>query len=77
MKVDTTYYERCAEEYGNPCEKFCPANVYVVEREETTGKFQKLRIDFSNRVHWSPSSRLPPCAPGRDQEGQVAGDWVN
>jgi len=51
LKVDTSYCERCAEEYGNPCEKFCPASVYVVERDESTGKFQKLRIDFSNCVH--------------------------
>ena len=51
LKVDTSYCERCAEEYGNPCEKFCPANVYVIERDETSGKFQKLRIDFSNCVH--------------------------
>jgi electron-transferring-flavoprotein dehydrogenase len=51
LKVDTSYCQRCAEEYGNPCEKFCPANVYVVERDETTGKFQRLRIDFSNCVH--------------------------
>ncbi len=51
LKVDTSYCARCAEEYGNPCEKFCPANVYVVERDEQTGAFQKLRIDFSNCVH--------------------------
>lgn len=51
LKVDTSFCERCAEEYGNPCEKFCPANVYVIERDEQTGKFGKLRIDFSNCVH--------------------------
>ncbi len=51
LKVDTSHCLRCAEEYGNPCEKFCPANVYVVERDEQTGKFQRLRIDFSNCVH--------------------------
>lgn len=51
LHVDTSHCERCAEEFGNPCEKFCPANVYVVERDEATGKFQKLRIDFSNCVH--------------------------
>jgi electron-transferring-flavoprotein dehydrogenase len=51
LQVDTSHCERCAEEYGNPCEKFCPANVYVVERDEATGKFQRLRIDFSNCVH--------------------------
>ena len=51
LKVDTSYCERCAGEYGNPCERFCPASVYVVERDEATGEFQKLRIDFSNCVH--------------------------
>jgi electron-transferring-flavoprotein dehydrogenase len=51
LKVDTSHCQRCAEEYGNPCERFCPANVYVVERDEATGKFQRLRIDFSNCVH--------------------------
>jgi len=51
LKVDTSYCARCAEEYGNPCEKFCPADVYAVERDEATGKFQRLRIDFSNCVH--------------------------
>jgi electron-transferring-flavoprotein dehydrogenase len=51
LKVDTSHCARCAEEYGNPCEKFCPANVYVIERDEATGQFQKLRIDFSNCVH--------------------------
>ena len=51
LKVDTSHCAKCAEEYGNPCEKFCPANVYVVERDEATGKFLKLRIDFSNCVH--------------------------
>jgi electron-transferring-flavoprotein dehydrogenase len=51
LKVDTSHCQRCAEEFGNPCEKFCPANVYVIERDEQTGKFQRLRIDFSNCVH--------------------------
>ncbi len=51
LKVDTSYCPRCAEEYGSPCEKFCPANVYVPERDEATGKFLRLRIDFSNCVH--------------------------
>ena len=41
---------KCAEEYGNPCERFCPAQVYNMETDEHTGK-RKLRIDFSNCVH--------------------------
>jgi electron-transferring-flavoprotein dehydrogenase len=51
LHVDTSHCVACAHDYGNPCEKFCPANVYVVERDESTGAFQKLRIDFSNCVH--------------------------
>ncbi|MGA2450457.1 MAG: electron transfer flavoprotein-ubiquinone oxidoreductase [Polyangiaceae bacterium] len=62
LKVDTSYCERCTEEYGNPCEKFCPANVYVVERDEVTGKFQKLRIDFSNCVHCKTCDIKDPYA---------------
>lgn len=41
---------KCTEEYGNPCERFCPAQVYNMETNEETGARQ-LRIDFSNCVH--------------------------
>ena len=41
---------KCTEEYGNPCERFCPAQVYNMETNEATGARQ-LRIDFSNCVH--------------------------
>lgn len=40
----------CAEEYGNPCTRFCPAQVYNMEENEKTGR-KELRIDFSNCVH--------------------------
>jgi electron-transferring-flavoprotein dehydrogenase len=39
---------RCAEEYGNPCQRFCPAAVY--EMEERNGR-RELKINFSNCVH--------------------------
>ena len=40
---------KCAEEYGNPCEKFCPAGVYeIIGREE--GK-PKLQINAANCIH--------------------------
>ncbi|MGH9949457.1 MAG: 4Fe-4S dicluster domain-containing protein [Pyrinomonadaceae bacterium] len=39
---------RCAEEYGNPCERFCPAAVY--EMEERDGR-RELKVNFSNCVH--------------------------
>lgn len=41
---------RCKEEYGNPCQHFCPANVYEMEKDEETGGV-KLRINASNCVH--------------------------
>ena len=41
---------RCAEEYGNPCEKFCPAAVYEMELDEKSGR-RELKVNFSNCVH--------------------------
>ncbi|MFH1480263.1 MAG: electron transfer flavoprotein-ubiquinone oxidoreductase [Pseudomonadota bacterium] len=43
-------YTRCREEYQNPCQRFCPANVYVMETDEETGK-PKLILNFSNCVY--------------------------
>ena len=41
----------CAEEYGNPCESFCPAAVYeMVDDTENEGK-KKLFIHHENCVH--------------------------
>jgi electron-transferring-flavoprotein dehydrogenase len=41
----------CSEEYGNPCEKFCPAAVYeMVPDAEHPGK-KKLFIHHENCVH--------------------------
>ena len=40
---------KCTKEYGNPCEKFCPAGVYeIVGKEE--GK-PKLQINAANCIH--------------------------
>ena len=41
---------RCAEEYGNPCEKFCPAAVYEMEFNAKSER-QELKVNFSNCVH--------------------------
>ena len=42
---------KCTEEYGNPCQHFCPAQVYeMVEDPERLGK-KKLKLTPSNCVH--------------------------
>ena len=40
---------RCTEEYGNPCTKFCPANVYEMV-DNGTGQAE-LQINSANCVH--------------------------
>lgn len=40
--------DRCTQEYGNPCQYFCPAAVYEMVSE---GAVQKLKINFANCVH--------------------------
>lgn len=43
-------HNRCAEEFQNPCLRFCPADVYEMETDEKTGK-PGLKLNFSNCVH--------------------------
>jgi len=42
---------RCRSEYGNPCQHFCPANVYEMVPDENRPDGLKLRINASNCVH--------------------------
>ena len=51
---------RCREEYGNPCEKFCPAAVYEMVPRTDDPKALRLQINFSNCVHCKTCDVMDP-----------------
>ena len=52
----------CGQEYGHPCTRFCPANVY--EMEEATGpdapKGKRIHLNPSNCVHCKTCDIMDP-----------------
>jgi electron-transferring-flavoprotein dehydrogenase len=42
---------RCREEYGNPCQHFCPANVYEMVADDAKPGALRLQINAANCVH--------------------------
>jgi electron-transferring-flavoprotein dehydrogenase len=48
---------RCGDEFGHPCQHFCPANVYEIIQGAVQ---EKLRINFSNCVHCKTCEIVDP-----------------
>ncbi|MBC5806713.1 MAG: electron transfer flavoprotein-ubiquinone oxidoreductase [Candidatus Eremiobacter antarcticus] len=61
---------RCAHEFGNPCQYFCPANVYEmvpaaigshsIEKEGFSDSGKRLQINFANCVHCKTCDIMDP-----------------
>jgi electron-transferring-flavoprotein dehydrogenase len=61
LVADTNICEtRCREEYGNPCEKFCPAAVYEMVPKGDGAKDLRLQINFANCVHCKTCDVMDP-----------------
>jgi len=50
-------HPRCTQEYGNPCQFFCPAAVYEMTEN---GSGRHLQINFSNCVHCKTCDIMDP-----------------
>ena len=61
LKVrDTTICtDRCTREFGNPCQRFCPANVYEMVEDESG---RRLQINAANCVHCKACDIKDPYA---------------
>jgi electron-transferring-flavoprotein dehydrogenase len=51
--------DRCKREYGNPCQHFCPANVYEMVLDSARGGTH-LRLNASNCVHCKTCDIMDP-----------------
>ncbi len=65
---------RCSEEYGNPCQHFCPAHVYEMTGD---GKDLRLQVNFTNCVHCKTCDIMDPYQIIRwtPPEGGGGPDW--
>jgi len=79
LKVaDTAICEtRCAAEYDNPCQRFCPAEVYEMVPKEGGGR--RLQINASNCVHCKTCDIMDPyqIITWVPPEGGGGPDYVN
>ncbi len=52
--------DRCAREFGNPCQFFCPAAVYEMVDDASTPAGKRLQINASNCVHCKTCDVMDP-----------------
>ena len=69
---------RCAKEYGNPCQHFCPAAVYEWVKKDPAD-VGNLHINFSNCVHCKTCDVMDPYGIIRwvPPEGGGGPGWKN
>jgi electron-transferring-flavoprotein dehydrogenase len=51
---------RCVTEYGNPCQNFCPANVYEMEESPSALIGKTIHLNPSNCVHCKTCDIMDP-----------------
>jgi electron-transferring-flavoprotein dehydrogenase len=51
---------RCGTEYGNPCQYFCPANVYEMEESPSALIGKTIHLNPSNCVHCKTCDIMDP-----------------
>jgi electron-transferring-flavoprotein dehydrogenase len=51
---------RCVTEYGNPCQHFCPANVYEMVEASDVPHGKQIHLNASNCVHCKTCDIMDP-----------------
>jgi electron-transferring-flavoprotein dehydrogenase len=51
---------RCVAEFGNPCQNFCPANVYEMEEAGDLASGKRIHLNPSNCVHCKTCDIMDP-----------------